>query len=140
MDQIPKVGVGVLIFKEGKILLGKRKGSHGEGEYSCPGGHLDYEEYLKDCAIREVKEECNINIKNLKFVCLVDRIKSSPKHYVTAIFYSEFDGGELKIMEPDKCESLDWYDLDNLPSPMFYYAMKGIDSYKTGRNFFDIEK
>jgi len=34
-ENIPKVGVGVMIFKDGKILLGKRKGSHGAGEYSC---------------------------------------------------------------------------------------------------------
>ncbi|MEK6841001.1 MAG: DNA mismatch repair protein MutT, partial [Nanoarchaeota archaeon] len=33
-----KVGVGVMIFKNGKILLSKRKGSHGAGEYAFPGG------------------------------------------------------------------------------------------------------
>ncbi|HOF50487.1 MAG TPA: hypothetical protein PLH22_02295 [Candidatus Colwellbacteria bacterium] len=40
MDDAPKprVGIGVMIFKNGKVLLGKRKGSHGEGEYAFPGG------------------------------------------------------------------------------------------------------
>lgn len=34
----PRIGVGVLIFRDGKLLLGKRKGSHGAGHWSAPGG------------------------------------------------------------------------------------------------------
>ena len=34
----PKVGLGVMVMKDGKVLLGKRKGSHGAGEYVWPGG------------------------------------------------------------------------------------------------------
>jgi 8-oxo-dGTP diphosphatase len=41
-NNLPKVGIGVVVVKEGKILLGKRKGSHGNGEYAGPGGHLEY--------------------------------------------------------------------------------------------------
>ena len=39
-----RVGIGVIILKDGKVLLGKRKGSHGAGEYAFPGGHLEYME------------------------------------------------------------------------------------------------
>ncbi len=34
-----KSGVGVMILKDGTVLLGRRKGSHGEGEWAWPGGH-----------------------------------------------------------------------------------------------------
>ncbi|WP_134596929.1 NUDIX domain-containing protein, partial [Pseudomonas aeruginosa] len=37
----PQVGVGVLILRDGKVLLGRRKGSHGAGCWSAPGGHLE---------------------------------------------------------------------------------------------------
>ena len=52
-----KVGVGVFIVRNGKVLLGKRKGSHGEGLWALPGGHVEeYEDYWETCA-REVEEE-----------------------------------------------------------------------------------
>ena len=65
MDERPKVGVGVIIIKDGKVLLGKRKNAHGEGSWSFPGGHLEFNEELFDCAKREVLEETGIKIKNL---------------------------------------------------------------------------
>ena len=43
-EQRPKVGIGVMVFKDGKVLMGKRKSSHGEGEWAWPGGHLEYME------------------------------------------------------------------------------------------------
>jgi 8-oxo-dGTP diphosphatase len=38
----PLVGIGVTVVRDGTVLLGRRLGSHGAGEYSTPGGHLDY--------------------------------------------------------------------------------------------------
>ena len=52
MENHPKVGVGVMVLKDGKVLLTRRKGSHGAGEYSFPGGHLEYMESFEDCARR----------------------------------------------------------------------------------------
>lgn len=36
----PKVGLGVFIMKDGKVLLGKRKNAHGDDDWCFPGGHL----------------------------------------------------------------------------------------------------
>ena len=50
----PKVGVGILFWrKDLTILLGKRKGSHGSGQWSLPGGHMDIGESYLDCCKRE---------------------------------------------------------------------------------------
>ena len=65
--QRPNVGVGVMILKDEKVLLGKRKGSHGAGEYAFPGGHLEYLESFSTCAQREVMEECGIEIDQIRF-------------------------------------------------------------------------
>jgi len=63
----PGVGVGVIIVKDNKVLLGKRKNAHGEGDWAFPGGHLEMNETWEDCVKREVMEETGIEIKNIRF-------------------------------------------------------------------------
>ncbi|HTY39606.1 MAG TPA: NUDIX domain-containing protein [Candidatus Paceibacterota bacterium] len=136
-EQIIKVGIGVMILKDGKILLSKRHGSHGEGEYAFPGGHLEYMESFTDCAIRETHEEAGIEIKNIRFLCLGNITKWAPKHYVHIGLLADWTSGEPKVMEPDKTESWSWYDLDKLPSPLFYSCEMAIDAYKNKINYYD---
>lgn len=136
--QIPKIGVGVMILKNGKVLLGKRKGSHGEGEFAFPGGHLEYMESFADCAKREVKEECGIEISNVRFQFLSNLTKYKPKHYVHIGLLADWKSGEPKILEPNKSESWLWYDVDNTPCPMFETSMLAFQSHKSGQDYFDI--
>jgi 8-oxo-dGTP diphosphatase len=135
----PKVGLGVMIFKDGKVLLGKRKGSHGEGDYAFPGGHLEYMEGFGECVKRETLEEAGIEIKNVWFLGIDNVTKYAPKHYVNIELIADWESGEPKICEPDKFESWDWYDLNNLPKPLFEFVVYAIDSYKTGKNYYDKE-
>ena len=81
-DLRPKVGVGVMVLKNGKVLIGKRKGAHGAGEWAWPGGHLEYMESFEDCARREVMEETGIEIHNIRFLRLMNLKEYAPKHYV----------------------------------------------------------
>jgi 8-oxo-dGTP diphosphatase len=133
------VGIGVMIFKDGKVLMGKRKGSHGAGDYAFTGGHLEYMESFEECAKRETLEEAGIVIKNVKFLSLGNIKKFTPKHVVGIGVTAEWESGEPKVMEPDKRESWDWYDLDSLPEPLFYPAQLMFDAYKQGK-FYNDEK
>ena len=126
-----------MIMKDGKVLLGKRKGSHGEGEYSFPGGHLEYMESFGECARRETREECGIEIDNIRFQFLSNVIKYAPKHYVHIGLTADYKNGEPKVLELEKCESWDWYAIDDLPQPIFEMCQQGIDCYKTGENYID---
>ena len=137
MEQKPEVGVGVMILKDGKVLLGKRRGSHGEGEYSFPGGHLEYMESFEACAKRETKEECGIDIQNIRFQLLSNVTKYAPKHYVHTGLIADWNSGEPEVLEPEKCESWDWYEIDKLPEPIFEMCKQGIVCYKTGKNYYD---
>ena len=78
----PKVGLGAYIIKDDKILLGKRKSAHGEGTWCPPGGHLEFNERLEECAIRETMEEAGINIKNVRFLTITNDIfKDNKKNH-----------------------------------------------------------
>lgn len=136
-EQKPRVGVGIMIFKDGKILLARRKGSHGAGEYAFPGGHLEYMESFEECAKRELAEETGIETENIRFLFLANVRKYAPKHYAHIGLIADWKSGEPKVLEPEKSEEWQWYDLDNLPSPMFEMCSLSVDSYKTGKNYYD---
>ncbi len=139
MENKPKVGVGVMIFKDGKILLGERKGSHGEGEYAFPGGHLEYMEKIEDCAKREVFEETGIKIENIKFQFAANVLKYKPKHYLHINMAADYKEGEVELKEPDKCRGWGWYDIEDLPEPLFYMVKLALESYKTNQIYFERE-
>jgi len=116
----PEIGIGVCVIKDGKTLLGKRKNSHGDGSWSFPGGHLEMFETWENCAEREVFEETNLLIKNIKFVSITnDVFHEENKHYVTLFLIADYESGELKTMEPEKCEEWGWFRWENLPVPLF---------------------
>lgn len=134
----PQVGVGVMIFKEGKMLLSKRKGSHGSGEYAFPGGHLEYMESFEMCARRETKEECGIEIQNIRFQFLANVITYVPKHYVHIGLVADWEQGDPVVLEPEKAEKWDWFALENLPQPLFSMCQLAVESHQTGKNYFDV--
>lgn len=130
----PIVGVGVMILKEGRVLLGRRKGAHGAGEYAFPGGKLENLEDILVCARRETLEECGVEFKDAH-VHYVSNVKEyAPKHYLHIGVIAEWASGEPTAMEPEKCEAWGWYPLDALPSPMFIPCANGIEAYRTGKN------
>jgi len=132
-----KVGIGVLVFKNGKVLLSKRKGSHGAGEYAFPGGHLEFGESIIECARRECREEAGIEIKNVRFVRLANLKRYPGKHYVDIGLVAEWKSGEPRLLEPHKFASWNWYNPQNLPKPLFGTIESYFEALNSGKNFFD---
>ena len=117
----PRVGLGVLLVHDNKILLGLRKKAHGHGCWGPPGGHLEFGESFEDCAIREVFEETNLTIKNVTFFDVTnDVFVKDNRHYVSIFMRADLAGGELLHMEPEKCERWEWFSCDNLPENLFF--------------------
>jgi 8-oxo-dGTP diphosphatase len=116
----PSIGVAVIVNKDGKVLLGKRKNAHGAGTWAFPGGHLEFNESIEECARREVFEETGIHIKDSRYDTFTNDIfREDQKHYVTLFVISEYDYGELELREPEKCEKWDWFLWNELPEPKF---------------------
>lgn len=126
-----------MILKDGKILLQERKNAHGAGEYAFPGGHLENGESFTECAIRETREEAGIEISNIQFQMVANVLEYMPKHYVHIQIGADWKSGEPQILEPEKTESWGWYDLNNLPQPLFKTIPRTLEAYKTGQYYFD---
>lgn len=118
MDR-PGVGIGVIILRDGKVLLGRRKSSHGAGTWSFPGGHLELGESPEECARREVLEETGMRIRKSRFAAATNDIFGEGKHYVTLFMLSEWESGEPVAREPGKAEAWGWFKWDSLPEPLF---------------------
>ena len=119
MDNRPRVGLGIYILNEkNQLLLGYRIGKHATNTWSAPGGKLDFMEDFEDGAIREAKEETNLDIKkeDVRIIAVTnDKHPKEELHYVTVHMVAKRYSGELKTMEPNKFEKWEWFDLDNLP-------------------------
>jgi len=134
----PKVGVAAMIIKDGKVLMGKRKNTHGSGDLAFPGGKMEHMESIEECVRHEVREEAGIEIKNIKFLRLLNLKGYPPKHFVDIGFVADWASGEPTVMEPEKCEGWDWYPLNAIPKERLFYRLDTFfEAYETGKNFFD---
>lgn len=124
----PRVGVGVVCYQPGKgVPFMLRKGSsHGNGEWTLPGGRLEMFESLQDCADRELLEEFGVtgNLEPIEYVS-EDFFRDEGMHWITHYFFTLIDKPP-SIMEPHKCERIEFFDRV-VPSPIMIGAAGAID-------------
>lgn len=130
------VGVNVFVVKDGKLLLGKRKNVFGDGTFGLPGGHLEPGETMTGAARRELKEETNLDAKEMVFSNLVNN-RGQKDHRLQIGFLAEGVSGEPIIMEPDRCDELKWFPLNKLPENLFPPHIKQIQNFLDNSNFID---
>ena len=136
------VGFGVMLLKGEKVLLGKRNEDpkkadselHGEGTWTMPGGKVHFKEKLRDVAFREVLEETGLRISKtkLKIINVADDIVEDA-HFVTIGFLCLSFRGKPKVLEPDQIVEWQWFDLNNLPSPIYPPSKKVLDKFLKGK-------
>jgi ADP-ribose pyrophosphatase YjhB (NUDIX family) len=90
----PHVGVGVLLVRDNKLLLVKRKYNPDAGYWSIPGGHLDLGEEVETAAEREAQEETGFKVKVTKLAGIIDKIMYDDDgkieyHYVLLNYFVE---------------------------------------------------
>jgi 8-oxo-dGTP diphosphatase len=116
----PHIGVAVIVVREGRVLLGKRRNSHGAGTWQFPGGHLEYGESIEACARRELFEETGLSIISLHMGPFTnDVFEDDEKHSVTLLVVADQTTGDARVKEPDKCECWGWYRWSEMPVPLF---------------------
>lgn len=113
-NRVP-VGVGVIIVRQGEVLIGRRNGKNGYNTWSMPGGHLDVGETPEDAAVREVLEETGLVVANPRFIGYTNDIfPNAQKHYLTLWIAVEFTSGEPRITDSHEMDAFEWVSLAEL--------------------------
>lgn len=105
---------GIIFDKDDVILMYRRKRKNGliKEYYAIPGGHVEDNETLEECVVREIKEEFSINVRVIKYLGRVVRKKK-----IEEIFYLEWIDGELSLGGEEKefCNDNDYFEIRRVP-------------------------
>lgn len=128
------VGVGAVIVNEqGQVFLAKRGKNSGNerGLWEFPGGAVDFGETLRDAIVREIREEYGITIAVEDLLTVTDHIlPEEGQHWVSPSFVCRIVSGTPVIAEPDKCEAIGWFDLDNMPPSLSKVTQHDLEEYR----------
>ncbi|KAH6802135.1 nudix hydrolase 1 [Perilla frutescens var. frutescens] len=117
-----ELGVEVFLLKGNKVLLGRRRTAIGYGDFALPGGHLEFGESFEDCARREVEEETGLEITKVEILTITNNmiLEPDPAQLIAVLMRAALvDPNQKPInLEPQKCDSWDWYDWNHLPTPL----------------------
>lgn len=137
-NEIKKVGAGfgVLVIRDNKVLLGKRNDDpekassemSGEGTWTMPGGKLEYGESFEQGAIRELKEETNLDVHEVKVICVENSVGPKAQFVTIGLQAISFDG-EPQVLEPEEITEWKWFELNNLPEKVFQPSRYVLERY-----------
>jgi len=124
----PHAAIITAVIKDDSILLAKH--SHISQIFTVLAGYVSPGESLEECLAREVKEEVNITVKNIRYKM------SQPWGMTQALmvgFIAEYESGEIKVDNKEIIEA-SWFSRDELPdyppSPSLAYYL--IEEFKKG--------
>jgi 8-oxo-dGTP diphosphatase len=127
------LSVYLIMFKNDKVLLLRRANTGFEdGKYGLPAGHADGGETARDALRREALEEAGVNLDpdDLEFAHCMHRLQNDER--VDLFFAAKNWQGNPENMEPEKCDDLNWFPIDNLPPNIIPYIRQAIEAYQGG--------
>jgi 8-oxo-dGTP diphosphatase len=130
----PYAAVYILFVKDHKVLMLRRFNTgYQDGLYSFPAGHVDGNETLRAAAAREAKEEvgATIKVEDLEFKLVMHR-QAGDREYIDFAFLAKKWEGELENKEPEKCDDVSWFSLDEIPEKTIPYVKEVIRCYREG--------
>lgn len=135
------VTANILLIKDGKMLLTRRANTgFYDGCYECPSGHMDGNETVRQAAARELFEEVGVvaKIEDLKVVHVVHRYGEKNERIEFYLVAEKWEG-EPSIKEPDQCDDINWFPLDQFPENMVPKTKAAIDQYLGGKIYSEFD-
>lgn len=124
---VPGLGCGLAILREGKLLLYRRLRAPEAGSWNIVGGKIDHMERAIDSARREAQEETGLRIGTIDLLCISEQIiEDERQHWLSLIYVTEDFDGNPRVMEPEKLPEFGWFALDALPSPLSRFAADAV--------------
>jgi 8-oxo-dGTP diphosphatase len=127
----------LVLERNGKVLLLRRYNTgFQDGKYGLVSGHLDGNETFKQCMVREAKEEAglDLSVEDMEVVHVMHRREMfndvGLRERVDVFIKVDSLEEEPQNMEPEKCDDLNWFLLDNLPEntiPYIKFALENIN-------------
>jgi len=128
---VPGLGCGLALLREGKLLLYRRLCAPEAGSWNIVGGKIDHMERAIDSARREAEEESGLVIGKVDFLCISEQIIAEERqHWLSLIYVSEDFSGEPRVMEPEKLPEFGWFPLDALPAPLSRFAADAVKALR----------
>jgi MOSC domain-containing protein YiiM/ADP-ribose pyrophosphatase YjhB (NUDIX family) len=109
----------VIVVRGDHVLFGMRRGAHGAGSWSFPGGHLDGDESVEACALRELHEEAGVEAINARVVAETEDDFPEGLRHRTLFVQVDWLGGQPAVREPDRCARWGWFAWNDPPQPLF---------------------
>jgi 8-oxo-dGTP diphosphatase len=127
------VSVYTLFVRDGKILMSRRANTgYADGQYSLVAGHAEGNEALTEATVRETKEEAGVQIEPTELSLKVVMHRIDDREQLDFFFECTRWKGNIKNMEPGKCDDLNWFPLDKLPTNTIPYIREAIRCYREG--------
>ncbi len=119
----PAVTTDVALFRHGRtgweILLVKRDHDPFRAHWALPGGFVDADESLENCAARELKEECGIDGVELWQFRAFGNPGRDPRGHTISIGYLGVAQGSVEPKAGDDAGEVRWFSVDDLPELAF---------------------
>ena len=132
----------LILIRSGKILMLRRFNTgYEDGKYSLPAGHVEGGESVAQTVIRETHEEVGIEIRkeDIKLLHVMHRKGTDHNDERLDFFFScEKWSGEVKNCEPEKCDDLKWFPMEELPENAILYIKQAIESGAAGITYGDL--
>lgn len=112
MDK-PRLTAAVLIEKQGKFLLALRNKKNFNNRWIIPGGGVDFGETTEQAAVREFKEETNIDV-NIDRLIGYKEIINVPGRYHSIVFFYKGTPKNLDIKAQDDISEARFFSVDEI--------------------------
>jgi 8-oxo-dGTP diphosphatase len=118
--QNPAPAVGVIVIEEGKVLLVQRKFEPRKGGWTLPAGFVEYDEHVEGCAVRELKEETNLDVELTGLFAAYSAMDDPRVRVVLLLYTGTRTGGDL--CAGDDAIDARFFAIDELPEPIAFKA------------------